>query len=291
MLLVARRLLAAKDAKIGAISKRFLIFNFLILLRLFRLYYFSPRPHLALNPTGTHIMNAHALLTSQGWRGTGHSLHPTSDTTGLSRPLLVSQKQNVLGIGKKQHRTSDMWWQNAFDKSLKGLDTSMEGKVVQTITNGGSDMVAKGGGKYVGGGGLYACFVRGGVLGGTITSDGGEEKEREKATEPAGKKRKREGSGELVKGNKRDGEGETKEERRARKEKKWAKRAQIEKSGADQVKESEVEVEVEEVIVLGVETKEERKERRRQKKLMRQAAKDRAEASSEKATKKKRRKG
>ncbi|OBT52950.1 hypothetical protein VE04_06725, partial [Pseudogymnoascus sp. 24MN13] len=77
-------------------------------------------------------MNAHALLTSQGWRGSGHSLHAHSDSIGLARPLLVSQKQNTLGVGKKQHRTSDMWWMNAFDKSLQGLDTSKEGQVVQT---------------------------------------------------------------------------------------------------------------------------------------------------------------
>src|SRR5271168_2878782 len=100
-------------------------------------------------------MNAHALLTSQGWRGTGHSLHPTSDKTGLSRPLLVARKQNNLGVGKKQHKTSDMWWMNAFDKSLKGLDIAEEGKIVQTVTNEGLDMVVKGGSKFVGNGGLY----------------------------------------------------------------------------------------------------------------------------------------
>lgn len=72
-------------------------------------------------------MDSHALLTAQGWRGTGHSLHASSDAIGLARPLLVSQKQNNLGLGKKQHKTSDMWWMNAFDKSLAGLDTSVEG--------------------------------------------------------------------------------------------------------------------------------------------------------------------
>ncbi|KAG0651461.1 hypothetical protein D0Z07_2054 [Hyphodiscus hymeniophilus] len=153
-------------------------------------------------------MDAHALLTSQGWRGKGHSLHPTSDTTGLSRPLLVSQKQNNLGVGKKQHKTSDMWWMNAFDKSLQGLDTSEQGKVIQTITSGGLDMVVKGGGKWVGSsGGLYASFVRGEGLGGTLTPDTTEGSINE---ESIGKKRRRE-------------EGaESKEERR---ERKAAKRA------------------------------------------------------------------
>ncbi|CAD6441979.1 5b26a05c-924b-4996-985a-563271f76093 [Sclerotinia trifoliorum] len=109
-------------------------------------------------------MNAHALLTSQGWRGTGHSLHHSSDTIGLSRPLLVSKKDNVLGVGKKQHKTSDMWWMNAFDASLKGLDTSKEGQI-KVQEGGGLEMVVKGGSKWVGGkGGLYS-FVRGETVG------------------------------------------------------------------------------------------------------------------------------
>ena len=117
-------------------------------------------------------MDAHAVLTSHGWRGKGHSLHPTSDTAGLSRPILVSQKQNNLGVGKKQHKTSDMWWMNAFDKSLQALDTSEPGKVVQTITSGNLDMVVKAGGRWVGtSGGLYTSFVKGEALGGTIRSD------------------------------------------------------------------------------------------------------------------------
>ena len=159
-------------------------------------------------------MDAHALLTSQGWRGSGHSLHSTSDAIGLSRPLLVAQKQNVLGLGKKQHRTSDMWWMNAFDKSLKGLDTSNEGHVVQTVTNGGLDMVKKGGGKWVGKSGLYASFVKGEMLGGTLTP--------EDASSNPEDGQKLVGLIEVVKSKKQRNIGETKEERRARK---LAKRA------------------------------------------------------------------
>lgn len=149
-------------------------------------------------------MDAHALLTSQGWRGTGNSLHPTSNNIGLSKPLLVSQKQDNRGIGKKQHRTSDMWWMNAFDSSLKGLDTSQAGKVVQTNTTGGLDMVIKGGSKWVGGkGGLYASFVRGEGLHGTLTPESMEDvQESVNSGNSRGKKRKRD---------------ETKEERRTRK--------------------------------------------------------------------------
>jgi nucleolar protein TMA23 len=200
-------------------------------------------------------MNAHALLTSQGWRGSGNSLHPTDNSIGLSRPLLVSKKQDTLGIGKKQHRTSDMWWMNAFDSSLKGLDTSKEGQVVQTIMSGGLDMVAKGGAKWVGsGGGLYASFVRGECLSGTITPE-------ESAQElVGGKKRKRE-----------EDARESKEERKARKAEKKALK--------DQQMVFEAALEKEKI----AETKEERKAKKAAKKVLKeQQSASVSEATSEK---------
>lgn len=222
-------------------------------------------------------MDAHALLTSQGWRGSGHSLHPTSDQNGLSRPLLVSRKQNNLGVGKKQHRTSDMWWMNAFDKSLKGLDTAEEGKVVQTLTNGGLDMVAKGGSKFVGNGGLYASFVRGESLSGTITP---EYVERPLVSD----KRKR---GE-------DGR-EAKEERRARKAAKRAARARsllaAEPAAPIPINEpAQTSEQEEDVVAEEAETKERRRERRNQEKLTRQAKEDGIEGVIPTSKRKKRRK-
>lgn len=116
-------------------------------------------------------MNAQSLLQSQGWRGHGHTLHATDDSTGLARPLLVSRKDNRLGVGKKEHSTSDQWWLNAFDQQLKGLDTSKQGTVVQTVTQGSLNVFSAGrAGKYAGAGGLYASFVRGGMLEGTIST-------------------------------------------------------------------------------------------------------------------------
>jgi nucleolar protein TMA23 len=226
-------------------------------------------------------MNAHALLTSQGWRGTGHSLHPTNDKTGLSRPLLVSRKDNVLGVGKKQHKTSDMWWMNAFDSSLKGLDTSKQGTVVQTVTSGGLDMVARGGGKFVGKKGLYSSFVRGECLTGTIGEESSTPQSSGTITpdvQSGDKERKK-------KRRKRDGDGlETKEERRVRKAAKRVARAK------ESIPEPAKVEEVEEVSVKKPETKEERRERKRLKKLAKEAARNPIEVSSEKAKKKKRRK-
>ncbi|PQE18849.1 hypothetical protein CJF32_00006569 [Rutstroemia sp. NJR-2017a WRK4] len=230
-------------------------------------------------------MNAHALLTSQGWRGTGHSLHSTSDSIGLSRPLLVSKKDNVLGLGKKQHKTADMWWMNAFDASLKGLDTSKEGQV-KVEGGGGLDMVVKGGSKWVGGkGGLYSFFVRGEGMGGTIGEGVVVEEKQVEVKEKGKEKGKRKGEERL----------ETKEERRERKAKKRAEKARKDAATATAAAEAEVVETKMKAVKLEptdkVETKEERKERKRQKKLLRQAEKDSSDTSSasEKAKKKKKR--
>jgi nucleolar protein TMA23 len=242
-------------------------------------------------------MDAHALLTSQGWRGTGNSLHPTNNSIGLSKPLLISQKQNNLGLGKKQHKTSDMWWMNAFDSSLKSLDTSKKGSVVQTVTSGGLDMVAKGGAKWVGSkGGLYANFVRGECLSGTITPEDRDEepakkkrrieedkkKSKERRARKAAKRALRVKELTSVEGVDESSErSETKEERRARKAaKRVSKTQEVVESGPDSN-------DTEDQSVKEPETKEERKERKR---LAREAEQKQLEAPQEKSKKKKRRK-
>ncbi|PVH75328.1 hypothetical protein DL98DRAFT_518727 [Cadophora sp. DSE1049] len=244
-------------------------------------------------------MDAHALLTSQGWRGTGNSLHPTSNTIGLSRPLLVSKKVDNLGIGKKQHRTSDMWWMNAFDSSLKGLDTSKDGQVVQTVTSGGLDMVQKAGAKWVGSkGGLYASFVRGEGLGGTISPEessstgsesgkevvGGEEKKRKRGVEEESKeeRRARKTARKALKAERVQlvmeesapirTDPETKEERKARR---------VAKQEGRELEKKVPEVEVESVPIKMTETKEERKARRAAERDAREQQSKAAEEPSE----------
>lgn len=107
-----------------------------------------------------------------------------------------------------------MWWMNAFDSSLKGLDTSKEGRVVQTVTNRGLDMVKKGGAKFVGnGGGLYASFVKGEPLSGTLTPEESGASTPVEYKDESQRKRKRDGD--VI---------ESKEERRARKAAKKASR-------------------------------------------------------------------
>ena len=195
-----------------------------------------------------------------------------------------------------------MWWMNAFDNSLKGLDTKKQGQVVQTVTSGGLDMVAKGGAKWVGSkGGLYASFVRGECLSGTLTpesNEGSEELPKEKrrkndtGLESKGERRAKKVAKRILREEARaaeevEGSGgrkETEEDRRARKVAKRALKAQ------EVVQEEQDTDEVEDHSVKEPETKEQRKERKRLKKLAREAEQKQLEAQSEKAKKKKRRK-
>ena len=137
-------------------------------------------------------MDTTEYLTRQGWRGVGHALHPTG--RGIKKPLLTSQKKNVLGIGKKKYDAhADQWWARAFDSSLQDLNVgkvdegthqslepvAAEGLGIGENQGGDVDVMVKrrwgqldvlraGGGKWVGKGGLYGGFVKGQGLIGTI---------------------------------------------------------------------------------------------------------------------------
>ncbi|RYP57794.1 hypothetical protein DL769_009273 [Monosporascus sp. CRB-8-3] len=113
-------------------------------------------------------MNAHALLTAQGWRGTGHSLHPTNDDNGLTHHILIKRNNDGSGLGSKKDHKAEAWWLNAFDQALKGIDTA-GGTMKQTLRGGALEKItSKGAAKYTGSRGLYKSFVRGGVLQGTV---------------------------------------------------------------------------------------------------------------------------
>ncbi|MCJ1296491.1 hypothetical protein MMC34_008057 [Xylographa carneopallida] len=120
-------------------------------------------------------MDTTAYLTNQGWLGLGHVLQPTG--RGIKKPLLVSKKSNVLGIGKKKHDAhADQWWARAFDNSLRGLEVSNNRTtgVTESVKFRpweASGMVKAGGEKSAGNGSLYAGFVRGEGLTGTIVPD------------------------------------------------------------------------------------------------------------------------
>ena len=132
-------------------------------------------------------MDTSAYLSKQGWLGTGHPLHPTG--RGIAKPLLVSQKANVLGIGKKMHDAhADQWWARAFDSSLRSLEVGMN-EVTEDTGNvvaggfGALGMVKAGGAKWGGEDGLYAGFVKGATLGGTLTPEAARVEDRMKGEE------------------------------------------------------------------------------------------------------------
>lgn len=114
-------------------------------------------------------MNAHALLTAQGWRGTGHSLHPTSDSNGLTHHILIKRNQDGAGLGSKKDHKQEAWWLNAFDQALKGIDMKT-GTMKQTLKGGALEKITarNPATKYTGTRGLYTSFVRGGIMEGSV---------------------------------------------------------------------------------------------------------------------------
>ncbi|KAI7137760.1 hypothetical protein KC343_g18655 [Hortaea werneckii] len=206
-------------------------------------------------------MDSAGYLKRHGWRGDGHSLDKTD--RGIKKPLLVSKKVDVLGVGLNKHAAvSDQWWLRAFDQGLKDFGTGKESTLANVQKHG------------VNRGGLYGRFVKGEGMKGTIGTEqpktvddmgsngdvaalpktptgkvegvqaagNGSEKKRKregKADEQSAKrKRSSVDDGDGKKGDKYDREkakrkakaagkesnGETKEERRARKEKRRAEK-------------------------------------------------------------------
>ena len=119
-------------------------------------------------------MNAHSHLLSQGWLGPGHSLQP-SRPNGLKKYLLVTQKADTHGIGKKNHNAhADQWWLTAFDNTLKDInfgttDGAKKPEVAVTAKQTmGPRIETLRMGKWFRNGGLYAGFVRGEEIKGTL---------------------------------------------------------------------------------------------------------------------------
>lgn len=108
-------------------------------------------------------MDTAAYLTRQGWRGSGHSLHPSGH--GIAKPLLVSKKNDVLGLGnRKNDALASQWWLKAFDTTLKQVNFG--------VVDGSSRPVEKAASIFqrpfysnV----LYSNFVKGEGLSGTYT--------------------------------------------------------------------------------------------------------------------------
>jgi nucleolar protein TMA23 len=121
-------------------------------------YLFRTPEALTITPgrqSSNSTMDAAGLLKKQGWRGLGHSLD--SDNKGLRKPLLVSKKIDVLGIGiNKADVIQGQWWLKAFDSSLKDFGTGKKSILANVKEQG------------IKRGGLYGRFVQGEGVAGTI---------------------------------------------------------------------------------------------------------------------------
>ncbi|KAM7224383.1 hypothetical protein V8F06_000164 [Rhypophila decipiens] len=217
-------------------------------------------------------MDASALLKSQGWRGKGFSLHPSNNNIGLSKPILIARNTDGRGVGQKPHVTSDTWWLDAFDQKLKGLDTSKKGTVTQSVSKGKLDVIVTTGknGKYTGASGLYASFVSGGMLQGTLqfTSESKTSSSSSTDATPISSSSEEDDSvsGENLsskKARKESRKGETKLERKMRREARRLKKATKEARKAAKMEAKRA--------LKGSETKEERRARRIERRARKEA--------------------
>jgi hypothetical protein len=144
-------------------------------------------------------MDAHAHLLSLGWAGPGHSLDsrpqaqhkgrrglaydPSQNNNtgrGLVKPLLVSQKRNTFGIGKKAHEPAagNEWWLKGFENALSNIGKNKDSTATSGTATPETESTSGYRGKH---NGLYGFFVRGQQMEGTM---------REERENPRGKKRK-----------------------------------------------------------------------------------------------------
>jgi nucleolar protein TMA23 len=157
-------------------------------------------------------MDAHAHLLSLGWAGPGHSLdsrphkgrrglaydpkQAQNTGNGLIKPLLISQKKNTFGIGKKAHEPAagNEWWLKGFETALSNVGKSESERTSGTATPELSRPVNGVTGKHVG---LYGFFVKrkSDALDSHVelsdSSDGGE---RSTETRPRKKRKSKEGT-------------------------------------------------------------------------------------------------
>ena len=127
-------------------------------------------------------MDAHAHLLSLGWAGPGHSLdsrphkgrrglaydpkQSQNNGNGLIKPLLISQKKNAFGIGKKAHEPAagNEWWLKGFETALSNVGRSESERTSGTATPEFGRPTNGYTGKHAG---LYGFFVKGGEMEGT----------------------------------------------------------------------------------------------------------------------------
>ena len=132
------------------------------------------------------FMDAHAHLLSLGWAGPGHSLDsrpslqhkgrrglaydPSQNNhtgRGLVKPLLVSQKKNGFGIGKKAYEPAagNEWWLKGFENALSNIGKNSNSDATSGAATPDTGSTSSYRGKH---NGLYGFFVKGQQMEGTM---------------------------------------------------------------------------------------------------------------------------
>lgn len=131
-------------------------------------------------------MDAHAHLLSLGWAGPGHALDSrpnkpykqsgkqglnynpkqvTNTGVGLVKPLMISQRKDRFGIGKKDPKhepaSGNEWWLKGFETALSNIGKSDSERSGTSTPN----QAQVNGQKHQG---LYGFFVKGQQIEGTI---------------------------------------------------------------------------------------------------------------------------
>ncbi len=125
------------------------------------------------------FMDAHAYLLSLGWAGPGHSLDsrpplqhtgrrglaydPSQNKStgrGLIKPLLVSQKKNGFGVGKKAYEPAagNEWWLKGFENALSNIGKNSSSEATSGAATLDTGITSGYRGKH---NGLYGYFVKG----------------------------------------------------------------------------------------------------------------------------------
>ena len=154
-------------------------------------------------------MDAQAYLMRHGWSGPGNPLNPnrrpgTHSGLGLTRPLLVSRRENKIGIGKTSTKDpTNQWWLRGFEEALRGVGT--DGTASPNTAVGGlareENTLTRNGSQ------LYKFFVRGEVIPGTLL---------DKKKAPAARSRLETGRGMGEEGRKEKGQKQAEERGRKR---------------------------------------------------------------------------
>lgn len=128
-------------------------------------------------------MDTAAYLSKHGWLGAGHSLHPNGH--GIKKPIHITEKLDVLGVGKKKHDIhADQWWARMFDSTLKDVQIGENQSVATPDTpRKHIDVLPHRQPNIIQTSSLYSSFVKGEGLVGTLEAQVVKQAQTDSSTE------------------------------------------------------------------------------------------------------------